>query len=421
MYTQAITITTEFADRAYLPPYCGLAVIPSASHAWTRSAPCFQSTTTDDRICVFLDAGFAGGRGTSFVMTAKRAAYLATHPAFTDPDSVKDTNQDLVRTIPAKYDIKEFPGKGMGLVANDHIRRGDLIMANTASLMIDYRAFNELPREQYMQLQAYAVDFLPAPHRAALLNLSIHDGTNLSHIAMIDKITTTNAFDIDPDEGDDDQDNRFFVVFPEIARMNHDCRPNADYYFDHATLTQYIHAIRPISPGEEITLSYIDPAMKRSVRQKRLRTWGFQCVCHHCTQERARVEASDARIKQINDIKPDFRNWEPDSRASPQMAELLISLSEQEQLWGMMYEAYALAALEYNGVGDPWTAIKYARLAVEWGIWSVGEKQDDVVEMARLAEDPLAHWSWMMRSKRSHGWEKKAEVRDDDDDDDDDE
>jgi SET domain-containing protein len=40
--------------------------------------------------------------------------------------------------------------------------------------------------------------------------------------------------------------------------MNHDCRPNADYYFDPETLAQHIHAIRPIAAGEEITISYIE-------------------------------------------------------------------------------------------------------------------------------------------------------------------
>ena len=68
----------------------------------------------------------------------------------------------------------------------------------------------------------------------------------------------------------------------------------------------------------------------------------------------------------------EFTNWEADSRANPQMAELYISLHEQEELWGMMYEAYAYAAQEYNGVGDPWTAIKYAMLAVEFGVTAVG-------------------------------------------------
>ena len=40
------------------------------------------------------------------------------------------------------------------------------------------------------------------------------------------------------------------------------------------------------------------------------------------------------------------------------MAELLISLYEQERMWGPIAEAYALAALEYNGIGQAWTAQK---------------------------------------------------------------
>lgn len=40
-------------------------------------------------------------------------------------------------------------------------------------------------------------------------------------------------------------------------RINHDCRPNADYYFDPESLTQYVHALRPIVEGEEITITYI--------------------------------------------------------------------------------------------------------------------------------------------------------------------
>lgn len=40
--------------------------------------------------------------------------------------------------------------------------------------------------------------------------------------------------------------------------MNHDCRANADYYFDVTTFTHNIHAVRPIAAGEEITVSYIE-------------------------------------------------------------------------------------------------------------------------------------------------------------------
>ncbi|KAK0722948.1 hypothetical protein B0T26DRAFT_640527 [Lasiosphaeria miniovina] len=377
-------------------------------HTWTHSTPCFKGTISDIEICTFTDANFAQGRGASFVMTAKRASYLATHSGFVNPEIIKGVNEDLEPASPAKYEMREFPGKGMGLVATDHIRRGDLIMGNTVSLMIDYKVFNELPKEQYIQLEAAAFDHLPGPHRSALLKLSTHEETDLPYAARVDKITATNAFDINPDHNDEDQDYAFFVVFPGIARMNHDCRANADYYYDHDTMTQYIHAMRPISPGEEITISYINPKMRRADRMERLkRLWGFDCACHLCAQGRAQAEASDERIDQIKELYPDLRSFQSSSRASPQMAELLISLAEQETLGGTMYEAYTFAALEYNGIGDAWTATKYARLAIEWGLTTVGEKDGDVNDMKELVVDPWKHWSWMLRTRKKNGWGKE--------------
>jgi len=388
-------------------------------HDWTFSSPCFQGSKTGQDFCVFTDTKFAKGRGTSFIMTRRRADYIATNPAFTDPELVADTNQDLVRTIPAKYDLKEFPGKGMGLAANQFIARGDLIMANTASLMIDYRAFSELTRDQYKELQLHAVNYLPEQHRWAVLNLSTHGQTFDSQIDMVEKIGETNAFDIDPDADDEEQEHGFFVVFPEIARFNHDCRPNADYYYDHATLTQYIHAARDIRPGEELTLSYINPIMLREARLRKLnRNWGFRCACPACTKEGARAEASDMRIRKIKELRPKMRNWKPSSVATPQMAELLVSLYEEEKLWGSMYHAYSFAAFEYNAVGDAWSAIKYAMKSYEWGVPIIGDKAADVVEMKKMAEDPYNHWSWLLRTKKRGGWGKDEEEDEDSEEDD---
>ncbi|KAL2016729.1 hypothetical protein VTK56DRAFT_3118 [Thermocarpiscus australiensis] len=384
-------------------------------HAWTHSSPCFHSAESGQQICVFTDTNFAEGRGISLVTTPRRAAYLATSPAFVEPEVVKGINQDLVRTTPAKYDVREIPGKGMGLVAKERIRRGDPIMANTASLLVDYRAFNELSRDEYISLQAHAVDNLPLAHRAAILNLSTHHGTGLTHAEHVDKIARINAFDIHPDDGDADQEHSFSAVFPDVARMNHDCRPNAEYRFDRAALAQQIRAARDILPGEEITLSYIDPVAGRDARLRRLRAiWGFACACPLCTLDAARAAASDARIAQIRGLRAEFRDWSPTSRACPEMAELMVSLYEQERLWGAMHEAYTFAAIEYNGAGSPWMAVKYARLAVEWGIPMLGETDPDVRELEKLAEDPWSHWSWMRRVKTRNGWGRKEVDRDDD-------
>lgn len=376
-------------------------------HSWTRSSPCFRSKEDDQEYCVFADSTFAENRGTTIVTTAERAAYLERQPAFTDPSLTKGVNQDIIRTKPAKYKVEKIEGKGLGVVATGFIDRGELIMANTVSLLFDYAAYENLERDDYLEIQAKAVDSLPETHRQRILDMSTHDEGNFSYLDLVEKITSTNAFDIEPEEDDVDQENNFYVLFPEIARMNHDCRPAADYYFDLEALTQYVHAVRPIYPGEEITVTYIDPTLKQAQRAHKLHsTWGFRCSCPSCTASKSVVASSDDRLRQIHELRPEFNKYRSESRATPQMAELLISLYEQEKLWGMMEEAYRYAAIEWNGVGEPWTATKYARLAIEYGIYGSGEKDGDVADMDELATDPWSHWSWMLRMKKRTGWKE---------------
>jgi hypothetical protein len=380
--------------------------IHSRQHQWTRSSPCFKSKENAQEYCVFQDSNFAEKRGTVLVTSPERAAYLERLPAFTDPSLAAGINQDITRTIPAKYKVEKIKGKGMGVIATGFIRRGELIMANTASLMFDYAAYGKLERDEYLRLQADAIDSLPEAHRQLVLDLCTHDDAgNRSYVELVEMITSTNVFDVDSDEGDPDQENRFYALFPEIARMNHDCRPAADYYFDLDTWTQYVHAVRPIYPGEEITITYINPLMKQAERAHKLqRTWGFKCSCAACTASKYVIASSDDRLNQISEVRAELGRYGSESWATPQMAELLISLYEQEKLWGMLSEVYRYAALEWNGIGEPWTATKYARLAIEYGIYSSGPKDGDVADMDELATDPWSHWSWMFRTSRRMGW-----------------
>ncbi|KAK2066535.1 hypothetical protein P8C59_000342 [Phyllachora maydis] len=369
-------------------------------HPWTHSTPCVLGSTGEE-LCVFADADFAQGRGIALVTTRERANYLATKSAFTDPQSVSRLNQeDLVVNIPHKYEVSEVKGKGMGMVATDFIWRGEQILVNTASLMVDYRAFESLEDDEHKELQARAADALPEAHRAALLRLSTHVETNLSYVAKVDRVVTTNGFDIDPDTGDVEQEAAFLVLFSETSRANHDCRPNADYYFDHATMAHRIYAMRDISPGEEITISYINTMRPRAERQERLKEWGFTCTCPLCSAPPAVVAASDGRIDLANELFLELQNYLPESRGSPQMAELVISLFEQEKLWSFINGAFTLAALEYAGAGEPWMAIKYASLSLEWSILSAGPDSSDAIDMGKLAKDPQGHWSWMLRAKK---------------------
>lgn len=147
------------------------------------------------------------------------------------------------------------------------------------------------------------------------------------------------------------------------------------------------------------------PVQTRTTRLQRLDySWHFPCSCRLCTASSHQTEASDARVRQIVELRKQFRNWGPDSQATPAMGDLLVSLYEQERLWNIMHEAYTFAAIEYNGAGEPWTATKYARLAIQRGLLSGGPQDHDVLEMKALARDPWSHWSWMLRAKRRMNW-----------------
>ena len=84
-------------------------------------------------------------------------------------------------------------------------------------------------------------------------------------------------------------------LFEHVAYVNHSCAPNAAIRVSVASglssqqsCCQYrirFVALRAISKGEEITISYIEEGLlKQPVRsrQRYLRSWGFRCACARC-------------------------------------------------------------------------------------------------------------------------------------------
>ncbi|CAN6240994.1 unnamed protein product [Urochloa humidicola] len=78
------------------------------------------------------------------------------------------------------------------------------------------------------------------------------------------------------------------AFFPLQSCMNHSCCPNAKAFKrdedkdGHAVIL----ALRPISKGEEITISYIDEDLSYEERQAQLADYGFTCACSKCQEER---------------------------------------------------------------------------------------------------------------------------------------
>ncbi|TLD16173.1 uncharacterized protein PgNI_00220 [Pyricularia grisea] len=349
-----------------------------------------------DEFCAFTKPSFNSGEGTSLITTRTMLDELAALFASDAPVYGSPAHDSWVPAESRPYAEVPVPGKGMGLRATQPIRVGHLVTARTPAVMVDGRALTGLAPHDLARLLVPAVGGLPGHHLAQFLDLSTHDAAS-DHMDKVHKIYSTNAYRTSIRHGVE-----FHSTFVEVSRMNHECSPNCAAYFDPGTMSQRIYAIRDIMPGEELTVSYIDPVQTRAARQSRLRKdWGFSCSCQRCTSEAHLGAESDARVEQIKSLWGELDDYsarpEAARAAYPTKAELLITLFRLEGLDNRIHEAYYRAALESNGAGDAVAATKYARLCLDRGLLTRGPSQPFMEAMRSLIVEPEKHWSWRFR------------------------
>jgi hypothetical protein len=358
---------------------------------WTQEL-CEPSHDSLGKYCIYTDTNFASGRGISIFTSPEVAEIIANSDPFLKPETIADVN-----IIPSPSFSKEaLPGRGFGLIANRTLYRGDLIFAYTPAYIAAEDVYVNLPKSKRHSMQREAIDALPPYTRDMVWGLHAH-----FDIERTDSIINTNSFEVEFGEG-----KTHYAVFPETARINHDCRPNAHYHFDPKTLTSYVHAIRTIRPGEELSVSYTDLSVTHEERRAYIKnSWGFDCTCSHCTRRDVFINESDKRLLKIDELEAHLNDWTFSSSATPEMAETLVALYTLERLDSPISEAYTHAALQYNAVGKESQAVKYAALACEYGMLHNGADADDVLEMQDMMADPKGHWSWRLRHKvlEQHG------------------
>lgn len=348
---------------------------PASSNetGWEGPAHCMRG------YCLYSNRRFAGG-GIVVITTAENAKRIAEIPEIT-----------TARSGPPPFFATEVPGKGNGLVANRTIRRGEVIMTWQPTFVIHRRLPDDLRQEELHHVLNAALLKLPAPRRRAFLKqLGQFGGHRVSDILLTNSFQTVVGAEGGGEEG------HHHSNFPNVSLYNHDCRPNTAFYIDDR-LTHHTHAVRDISAGEELTLTYMNPFETFAARQAHIQqSWGFKCTCQHCTMGEDRIRESDARLYEIDEMEAELGNF-ASPKASVEMVERLLEVYELERLDVKVHGAYVLAALNYNLFGDAKKAKKYAKLAVETGIVEFGPDADDVAAMRELARDPKAHFTWRKR------------------------
>ncbi|CAJ1432235.1 unnamed protein product [Effrenium voratum] len=184
------------------------------------------------------------------------------------------------------YEVVPISGKGAGAVALRDLCPGELVAEEAPALQWS-------GAEDEEELQLAAAD-LSEEQRRRLLDLEDTFAESEADKTLLG-IASTNAFQAGEQEGYEERDSR--VLYLELSRFNHSCRPNCEGSWDSREGRLQIYACRDIPAGEELCIYYVDVRMPTAERQERMRSFGFQCSCTACQaadpisdQRRARMQ-----------------------------------------------------------------------------------------------------------------------------------
>ncbi|KAE9410958.1 hypothetical protein BT96DRAFT_983628 [Gymnopus androsaceus JB14] len=166
------------------------------------------------------------------------------------------------------------------------------------------------------------------------------------YLPVLPKLTGILESHFVPLEVDGSDDTTVFSgcrILPLMSRVNHDCTPNANMGFSSKTYAAELRAAMDIKAGQEITITFVDPAATVVQRGEALQSYGLHCTCNACVNGNS--TDSDKRRVRIGEV---VHTFEGDPMAVPfgidELREVL-ELTEKEGLVG-----YRAQLLQYGGL-----------------------------------------------------------------------
>ena len=197
-----------------------------------------------------------------------------------------------------KFEMKEIPGKGRGLICTSPIKKGELVFKEQASIFFEGKDENEdsdFDSTYYMTKSVYfgsafctvdfAVQLAQTPSRdeefkpqVDLIYEELKNDEFLLYELKYDDVKRivngihTNSFALDFIDG--------YAVFMACSLCNHSCRENLGWH----TVGDYMYwvALEDIEVGTELTISYNFPDIQPSRIDYFEKYYGFTCDCVLC-------------------------------------------------------------------------------------------------------------------------------------------
>ncbi|KAF1970659.1 SET domain-containing protein [Bimuria novae-zelandiae CBS 107.79] len=354
------------------PPTCLSLIRPSSPGSHTGKAHTY---------CVYTNTAFNNGRGISIVTSPETAAELSYEVWESGVGGRGHSKSE------EQWEVKETEGKGFGLFAKRDIDPGETLILQTPVLLVSREVLDSVSHSRRRTLLEKAVTQLPPTTRELVMSLSRRGGDS-----VIEDIINVNAHRAKVWDG-----TFHLLLNPEAARINHACRPNTYYRFNDHTLLFDLFALRPISPGEEMTYSYGFSTEPHATRQERLKgTWGFTCTCSLCTSPTSTLALSDTNLLTISSIKSSLPTSLDDIPQYITILPKLISLLDEEGLLAEMPLYEEILAYAWSAVRDKEKARAWAeRARWHWGVVA-GKESWEARRMGELAENVEGHFTWGM-------------------------
>ncbi|KAJ6558509.1 hypothetical protein DFH09DRAFT_1037028 [Mycena vulgaris] len=261
--------------------------------------------------------------------------------------------------------LEQSSSKGMKMVARRSIEQGELIAAERPIYV--GRMDIAIAEDQSTTGIFYraALSGLSPATRSTIMSLCNSFGSEQEPIVGT---LDTNCCAIPLAPSGNAIPDQYSGLFPTLCRANHDCSPNANFFFNPRSFTGQFHAVRSIAKDEEITVLYTELAASREERRAQLQEhYKFLCECKTCSLPPTLARQSDIRRRAIGDLIPLMHQGVYAEGMSVARMEELLGWAEDEGLYALYAEllvyGYGLAR-DVSDVAHKWSRMAAAAFKI---------------------------------------------------------
>jgi len=245
-----------------------------------------------------------------------------------------------------KYKVEKIPGKGLGMVATDGIKKGEAVLEESVILNARVGGRDDFHNTSFLNRQ---VSLLSVKEREEFLSLN----------------------DPEPDGPEEMRNERIYVnntfldgFYLKSSRMNHSCKPNVMLSSDD-TVHAEIVALRDILVGEEIKVSYLRTSAleTKAERSEKIKNWKFECDCELCCLDGEDMKRNDQKREEVrnnlNNIDKFFDEvWRNSPTMLPEVVRPLI-----KSFFAKAEETQKILCSDLEGESDAALLSTYLKMA----------------------------------------------------------